>query len=85
MDVHYSNSKGSAPTVKLCSLDVSKLEVRYLNQLPTREIDWPKHNVFHYVCLAIVDNEDVTARDEHLNEVTNLTLKGEIDKILKRK
>ena len=86
--VHYtteSNSEGSAPTVKLCSIDVSRLKVRYLNQPPTSQTDWPKHNVFHYVRLAIVEKESVTARDEHLNEITKLTLKGEVDKILKKK
>ena len=80
-----SNSEGSAPTVKLCSIDVSRLKVRYLNQPPTSQTDWPKHNVFHYVRLAIVEKESVTARDKHLNEITKLTLKGEVDKILKKK
>ena len=41
--------------------------------------------MFHYVRLAIVEKEHVTARDEHLNEITKLTLKGEVDKILKKK
>ena len=85
---HYSaesDSVQSVPTVKLCPIDVSRLKVRYLNQLPTCKTDWPKHNVFHYVRLAIVEKEDVTLRDEHLNEITKLTLKGEVDKILKKK
>ena len=88
VDVHHttqSNSEGSAPTVKLCSIDVSRLKLRYRNQLPTCKIDWPKHNVFHYVRLALVEKEDVTLRDEHLNEITKLTLKGQVDKILKKK
>ena len=80
-----SYSEQSVPTVKLCPIDVSRLKVRYLNQLPTCKTDWPKHNVFHYVRLAIVEKEDVTLRDEHLNEITKLTLKGEVDKILKKK
>ena len=75
----------SDPTVKLCPLDVSRLKVRYLNQLPTCKTDWPKHNVFHYIRLAIVEKEDVTLKDENLNEITKLTLKGEVDKILKKK
>ena len=86
--VHHiteSNSEGSAPTVKMCSIDVSRLKVRYCNQLPTCRTDWPKHNVFHYVRLAFVEKEDVTLRDNHLNEITKLTLKGEVDKILKKK
>ena len=80
-----SDKRESAPTVKLCSIDVSRLKVRYLNQLPTCKTDWPKHNVFHYVRLAIVQKEDVTLRDDNLNEITKLTLKGEVDKILKKK
>ena len=79
------NSEGSAPTVKLCSIDVSRLKARYLSQPPICKADWPKHNVFHYVRLAIVEKEDVTLRDEHLNEITKLLLKGEVDKILKKK
>ena len=80
-----ANSEGSAPTVKLCSIDVSRLKARYLNQPPTCKTDWPKHSVFHYVRLALVEKEDVTLRDEHLNEITKLSLKGEVDKILKKK
>ena len=80
-----SNSEGSAPTVKLCSTDASRLKARYLNQPPTCKTDWPKHNVFHYVRLALVEKEDVTLREEHLNEITKLSLKGEVDKILKKK
>ena len=67
------------------SIDANKLKVRYLNQPPTCKTDWPKHNVFHYVRLAIVENEVVTARDENLNEITKLTLQGDVDKILKKK
>ena len=32
-----------------------------------------------------MEKEDVTLRDEHLNEITKLILKGEVDKILKKK
>ena len=71
--------------MKLCSIDVSRLKDRYLNQLPTCKTDWPKHNVFHYVRLAIVEKEGVTAGDKRLNKITKLTLKAEVDKILKRK
>ena len=87
--MHYtteSNSKGSIPTVKLCSIDSSRLKVRYLNQPPNCKTGWPKHNVFQYVRLALVEKEDVALRDEHLNEITKLTLKGDSwDKILKKK
>ena len=83
---HYATIEGSAPTVKLCSIDVSRLKVRYLKKPPTCKTDCgTKHNVFHYVRLALVEKEDVTLRDEHLNEITKLTLKGEVDKILKKK
>ena len=66
-------------------MDVSRLKIRYLNQPSTCKTDWPKHSVFHYVRLALVEKEDVTLRDEHLNEITKLTLTGEVDKILKKK
>ena len=32
-----------------------------------------------------MEKEDVTLRDENLNEITKLTLQGEVDKILKKK
>jgi len=35
--------------------------------------------------LALVEKEDVTLRDENLNEITKQTLQGEVDKILKKK
>ena len=38
-----------------------------------------------YVGLAIVGKEDVTLRDENLNEVTKLTIQGDVDNILKKK
>ena len=71
--------------MKLYSIDVSRLRVRYFNTLLTCKSDWPRHQVFHYVRLALVEKEDVTLKDEHLNEITKLTLKGEVDKILKKK
>ena len=71
-----TNSEGSAP--ELCPIYVSRLKARYLNQPPTCKTDSPKHNVFHYVRLALVEKEDVTLKDEHLNEITKLSLKGEI-------
>ena len=43
------------------------------------------HHVTQYVRLALVDKEDVTIRDENLNEITKLSLQGEVDKILKKK
>ena len=32
-----------------------------------------------------MEKEDVTLRDEHLNELIRLTLQGDVDKILKKK
>ena len=43
------------------------------------------HRVTQYVRLALVEKEDVTIRDEKLNEITKLTLQGDVDKILKKK
>ena len=42
-------------------------------------------HVTEYVRLALVDNKNVTIRDENLNEITRMTLQGEVDKILKKK
>ena len=66
-------------------LDVSRLKARYIKQLSTGKTDWPKHRVTEYVRLALVEKETVTLRDENLNEITKLTLEGEVDKILKKK
>ena len=65
-------------------IDVSKLKARYLRRRPTAKTDWPKHKVTQYIRLAIVEKEDVTLRDENLNEVTKLTLQGDVDRILKK-
>jgi len=75
----------SSPVVKECLLDIKRLQARYLRQPPTSKTGWPKHHVTQYVRLALVDKEDVTIRDENLNEITKLTLQGEVDKILKKK
>ena len=71
--------------MKCSPLDVSRLKARYIKLLPTGKTDWPKHKVTRYVRLAIVEKEDVTLRDEHLNELIRLTLQGDVDKILKKK
>jgi len=62
-----------------------RLKARYLRQSPTCKTDWLKHHVTQYVRLALVEKEDITIRDESLNEITKLTLQGEVDKILKKK
>ena len=66
-------------------IDVSILKNRYRKLLSTAETGWPKHTVMEYVRLAIVEKEGVTLRDENLNEVTKLTLQGDVDRILKKK
>ena len=66
-------------------IEVDRLKARYLRLLPTAKTDWPKHNVTQYIKLALVKKQDVTLRDKHLNEVTKLTLEGDVDRILKVK
>ena len=83
--IHSTTTSEPATTVKCSPLDDSKLKERYIKLLPTGKTDWPKHKVTRYVRLAIVEKEDVTLRDEHLNELTRLTLQGDVDKILKKK
>ena len=68
-----------------CLIDVKRLKARYLRLQPTAKTGWPKHKVTRYIRLAIVEKEDVTLRDKNLNEVTKLTLQGDIDRILKKK
>jgi len=64
---------------------IKKLKVRYIEKLHTSQTDWPRHSVSQYVRLALVKKEVVTIRDENLNEITKLTLQGEVDKVLKKK
>ena len=73
------------PAPKNSPIDVSRLKARYLRLQPTAQTDRPKHNVTQYIRLAIVKKEDVTLRDGNLNEVTKLTLQGDVDRILKKK
>ena len=75
---------GGPPTVK-CSLNLKRLRARYLSQSPTSKTDWPMHHVTQYVRLALMETEDVTIRDKSLDEITKLSLQGEVDKILKKK
>ena len=85
-DTHPLATGEPANEKRNCSLlNVSRLKVRYKKLLPTGKTDWPKHKVTQYVRLAIVKKEDVTLRDKHLNELTRLTLQGDVDKILKKK
>ena len=69
------------------ALDVAAdgLRTRYLGQLPTAKADWPKHLVTSYIRLALVEKEDITDTSDQLNYITTLTLRGGVDRILKKK
>ena len=71
--------------MRFTQLDVSRLKARYEKLLHTGKTDWPKHKVTQYVNLAIVEKEDVTRHDKNLNELTRLTLQGDVDTIQKKK
>ena len=72
---------------ELTALDVAAdgLRTRYLRQLPTAKADWPKHLVTSYIQLALVEKEDIKESSDQLNYVTTLTLRGGVDRILKKK
>ena len=79
-----STSKPAIKSMRSSSaIDVSRLRSRYLRQLPTAKTSWPHHKVIGYVRLALVKMEDVPLTDENFNEVTKLTLQGDVDRILK--
>ena len=79
-------SKPAIMSVRFSSaIDVSRLKSRCLRQLSTAKTSWPHHEVIGYVRLALVKMEDVPLTDENLNEVTKLTLQGDVDRILKYK
>jgi len=84
-----SNSTTGEPTKKkeLTALDVAAdgLRTRYIGQLPTAKVDWPKHLVTSYIQLGLVKKEDITDSSDQLNYVTTLSLRSGVDKILKEK
>ena len=86
-----SNITTSEPLTKKTkestALDVAAdgLRTRYLEQLPTAKADWPKHLVTSYIQLALVEKEDITDSSDQLNYITTLTLRGGVDRILKKK
>ena len=86
-----SNSTMDEPPAKKekesTALDVAAdaLCTRYLGQLPTAKADWPKHLVTSYIRLALVEKEDITDSSDQLNYITTLTLRGGVDRILKKK
>ena len=76
-------SKPAIMSVRFSSaIGVSRLKSRCLRQLPTAKTSWPHHEVIGYMRLALVKMEDVPLTDENLNEVTKLTLQGDVDRIL---
>ena len=62
-------------------LDVSKLKARYIKHLSSDHTDWPQH----YIRLALVKGQKVTRADKNLEEITRLTLQGQVDELLLRK
>ena len=78
-------SERAPKKLRTSPIDVSRLKARYLRLQPTAKTDWPKHKVTQYIRLAIVEKDEVTLRDKNLNEVTKLTLQGDVDRILKKK
>jgi len=65
-------------TVKHSPIAISRLQARYLRYLSS---DWPHY----YVRLALVKGEKVTRADKNLEEITRLTLQGQVDEILLKK
>ena len=64
--------------MKYSPIDVRRLKARYLSM---EETDWP----LRYVRLALVKGEKVTRADKNLEEITRLTLQGQVDELLLRK
>ena len=80
--IHLTAASTKQPTAVECSpLDVSRLKARYINHLSTHRTDWP----LQYVRLALVKGEKVTRADKNLEEITRLTLQGQVDELLLRK
>ena len=80
--IHLTATPTKQPTTLECSpLDVSKLQTRYIKQLSTEHRDWP----LQYVRLVLVKGEKVTRADKDLEEITKLTLQGQVDELLLRK
>ena len=81
--IDYCVTESPAPTTPL--YESEKLKVRYTRGPQQFRYDWPKHTVSKYIKLALIEKEEVTLKDEHLNEITKFSLKGSTDKILKKK
>jgi len=71
-------NKSKHLTVKNYPEGDRRLKARYLRYLSR---DWPHY----YVRLALVKGEKVTRADKNLEEITRLTLQGQVDEILLKK
>jgi len=60
---------------------INRLRSRYRKHLSTDYTDWPHP----YIQLALVKGEKVTRADKNLEEITKLTLQGQVDEILLKK
>ena len=69
------------------SIDVAAgvLRSRYLKRPYHVKCDWPKHCVFDYVKLTLVEKEDVTLRDDYIDDLIKLRSQVGVDKLLKKK
>ena len=79
--IHSTITGEPATTVKCSLLDVSRLKARYIKHLSTDHTDWS----LQYVRLALVKGEKVTRADKNLEEITKLTLQGQVDELLLKK
>ena len=79
--IHSITTSKPATTVKCSPLDVNRLKARYIKHLSTGQTDWP----LQYVRLALVKGDNVTRDDKNLEEITRLTLQGQVDELLLRK
>ena len=57
---------------------ISRLQARYLSYVSS---DWPHY----YIQLALIKEEKVTKADNTFEEITRLTLQGEVDEMLLKK
>jgi len=81
---HLSATTQSTSDKECFPIDVTainRLRSRYRKHLSTDYSDWP-HS---YIRLALVKGEKVTRADKKLEEITKLTLQGQVDEILLKK
>ncbi|XP_065917333.1 NACHT, LRR and PYD domains-containing protein 12-like isoform X3 [Dysidea avara] len=60
---------------------INRLQSRYCKHLSTSGTDWPRH----YIRLALVKEEKIGEEGTMLEEITRLTLQGQVDEILLKK